>query len=239
MIEELWCNVLLASATLLAVLVAVTWRARSDLDKRDKQAQPATIGEPGVMSPTELHALGISAGKCAPDSKPITKHVLSFDDRAFVLKNLLSPSECKQLLAAIAARRDQWFAATVTTKAFNSNAKYRNSDRVDLHSEALAQLLFDRIRPFLEAAAMQVLESESEEVRTRCFGIRASGTWRVKSLNPRLRFSRYDSGGHFGPHSDGSHENSEHERSMLTFLVYLNGEGVKGGCTNFLKDSGA
>ena len=24
---------------------------------------------------------------------------------------------------------------------------------------------------------------------------------------------------------------------MLTFLVYLNGEGVKGGCTNFLKDS--
>jgi hypothetical protein len=42
-------------------------------------------------------------------------------------------------------------------------------------------------------------------------------------------------GGHFGAHYDGCFVESEDERSIFTFMIYLN-SGYKGGLTRFLSD---
>ena len=76
--------------------------------------------------------------------------------------------------------------------------------------------------------------------------VRASSLWaRVKShvpgflngrqalgLNERLRFYRYGPDQQFAPHVDGSFVRANGERSLLTFMLYLN-EGFEGGETKF------
>jgi len=51
-------------------------------------------------------------------------------------------------------------------------------------------------------------------------------------LNERLRFYRYDPGQKFDWHQDGYFERDNGERSMFTFMIYLN-EGFEGGGTTF------
>src|ERR1700742_3008195 len=89
----------------------------------------------------------------------------------------------------------------------------RNNARVMIDDEQLAASLWVRIKsdvpPFLS-------------------GRQAIG------LNERLRFYRYDPGQKFAMHADGSFKRLNGERSMLTFMVYLN-EGFVGGETVFIE----
>jgi len=55
----------------------------------------------------------------------------------------------------------------------------------------------------------------------------------VVGANERLRCYRYRPGQRFGPHFDGAFQRSDNERSILTFIIYLN-EGFEGGETTFL-----
>jgi predicted 2-oxoglutarate/Fe(II)-dependent dioxygenase YbiX len=52
------------------------------------------------------------------------------------------------------------------------------------------------------------------------------------AANERFRCYRYDPGQRFAPHYDGAFVRSDHERSQLTLMVYLN-EGFGGGATAF------
>jgi Rps23 Pro-64 3,4-dihydroxylase Tpa1-like proline 4-hydroxylase len=49
---------------------------------------------------------------------------------------------------------------------------------------------------------------------------------------------RYFKGGHFAGHRDAVHRVSNDERSIFTFMIYLNSESVdfEGGTTNFLDE---
>jgi hypothetical protein len=63
------------------------------------------------------------------------------------------------------------------------------------------------------------------------------GGYELVGLNERLRFLRYDLGGAFAPHSDGSYPRPrEHPNygdiSRVTVQIYLN-EGFEGGTTRF------
>lgn len=51
-----------------------------------------------------------------------------------------------------------------------------------------------------------------------------------------FRLARYKEGGHFAPHNDGFFVRSATERSLQTFMVYLNGDFL-GGSTNFIDTS--
>lgn len=49
---------------------------------------------------------------------------------------------------------------------------------------------------------------------------------------------RYFQGGHFAGHRDGVFRRNDSERSILTFMIYLNSESkdFEGGTTNFLDE---
>ena len=51
-------------------------------------------------------------------------------------------------------------------------------------------------------------------------------------MNERLRFYRYGPGQRFAPHTDGCVRRANGEESLLTFMIYLNGD-VQGGETHF------
>lgn len=54
-------------------------------------------------------------------------------------------------------------------------------------------------------------------------------------FHPKLT-QKYFPGGHFGAHYDGCYVRSEDERSLFTFMIYLN-TAYTGGQTRFLDDS--
>jgi len=86
------------------------------------------------------------------------------------------------------------------------------SKRVSIDDPALASLLFERARP---AIPPQI------------------GDMTVLGACERLRCYRYDPGERFAPHYDGAFVRADDERSLLTFMVFLN-EDFTGGETHFL-----
>ena len=51
-----------------------------------------------------------------------------------------------------------------------------------------------------------------------------------------FRICRYQPGGHFAPHFDGHFVEAANKRSMMTLMVYLNGD-IEGGTTNFVDEN--
>ena len=100
---------------------------------------------------------------------------------------------------------------------------YRNNDRLVLDDPALAGRLMERLAPHLPAR----LRVEGRD-------------WRPSGLNERFRLCRYRPGQRFGIHRDGVHRREDGQRSLLTFMVYLNGAGeFRGGSTRFFPTRGA
>lgn len=128
-----------------------------------------------------------------------------------VVDGVLTPSECEALIARVEANGPA-LAPITTGRGPVIDTGTRNNSRVMLDDEPLARLLFERIRPHVPDPVM---------------GMRAVGA------NERLRFYKYDPGQWFKPHYDGAFVRSKEERSLYTFMVYLN-EGMEGGATSFL-----
>jgi prolyl 4-hydroxylase len=129
----------------------------------------------------------------------------------FTLDAVLSPAECDALIARIDAAGPTIAPITRSTGAA-LDPDTRNNTRVMFDDPPLAALLFDRVHPRLP-----------EELS----GMHVAGA------NERLRCYRYAPGERFAPHYDGYYARSEDERSLLTFMVYLN-EGFTGGETALL-----
>jgi hypothetical protein len=138
----------------------------------------------------------------------------SFDYRgplAFTLANVMSAEECAQTIARIDALGPA--AAPVTTAAGPvMRPDVRNNQRVMFDDAELALSLFTRITP-----AIPISLNDMTAV----------------GLNERFRCYRYEPGQRFAPHRDGSFERDDRERSLLTFIVYLN-DDFTGGDTAFM-----
>jgi prolyl 4-hydroxylase len=136
----------------------------------------------------------------------------SFDFRgplAFTLPAVMTRDECAQVIARIDALGPA--TAPVTTAAGAvMMPDVRNNQRVMFDDVALAATLFARIT-----------------VPGSLCDMRAVG------LNERFRCYRYQPGQRFAPHRDGCFERSDTERSLLTFMIYLN-DDFTGGETAFL-----
>jgi prolyl 4-hydroxylase len=130
--------------------------------------------------------------------------------KVFLVRNFLSPEECDRFIAL--SEQAGYEDATITTAAgFVMRKDIRDNARLMVDDPALAAALWDRARPFLPA---------------EWFG------WQVAGFNERFRYYRYDVGQRFAPHSDGTFERANGERSHFTFMVYLN-DDFEGGATAF------
>lgn len=124
--------------------------------------------------------------------------------------DVLSPAECAALVDRIETLGPT--AAPITTsRGFEMRTDIRNNTRVMFDDPAFAATLFARIAP---------------HVPPQLCGMRPVGA------NERFRCYRYDVGQRFAPHYDGAFLRDDDERSLLTFMVYLN-EGFGGGTTRF------
>ena len=121
-------------------------------------------------------------------------------------------AECAALVARIEALGPE-VAPITTGRGFEMRPDVRNNARVMFDDVDLAARLFARLAPL----APPVL----------C-GLRLVG------LNERFRGYRYTPGQRFAPHYDGAFVRDARERSLLTFLLYLD-HGCVGGATGFLE----
>jgi len=154
---------------------------------------------------------------------PIVKKEFPLPLDGFLLYNVISPSECEYYV-----EQTEIFGYE---KLIGYKPDHRDNQRIVIKNEELCNLLFERIKPFLPPEI--AVPDDSAMKMTAEFG--TQGKWQVLGLNECWRFCRYYPGGHFAPHYDGAFARSENERSLLTFMIYLNG-GFEGGETNFLEN---
>lgn len=103
-------------------------------------------------------------------------------------------------------------------KGYNLN--YRSNTRRIIYYDDLKEIIWERTKSFMTA------EVPHKTLQQK---------WRVNGLNPQFRFCRYTPGQKFAPHYDGDFIIDSSEKSLYTYMIYLNG-GFDGGATNFLAD---
>eukprot|EP00941_MAST-03F_sp_MAST-3F-sp1_P003932 g3932.t1 len=152
---------------------------------------------------------------------------------AFVLCNILSPTECEEIIAAAESSPVGFVPDEPSTSAAPPSGYTPRARSFIWYSEEISQKLFERSYPFLP----RKLGPNGDHILPTNNG-----------LNARLRLYRYHPGAIYRPHVDGSwpgsglrqvegEEKYEYDFfgdrwSRLTYLVYLNDDFV-GGSTNF------
>jgi len=158
----------------------------------------------------------------ALDAAPIIKESLPAPIYGFLLHNVLSKNEC------------EWYINQTEGFGYESltgyKSEYRNNTRIVLMSDELSALIYERIKEFVPTEVL--VETDSAMKMTSEFG--TEGLWHPYGLNHCWRFCKYQPGGHFSPHFDGYYAKSATDRSLYTFMLYLNG-GFDGGETNFIR----
>lgn len=135
----------------------------------------------------------------------------------FILENLLTQDECETLKS----RSDPYYE----TLSGEFDKDERQADRVLAIDNNFATILFNRISNYLD-------NSKRKEIP---FGFGTSGVWTPDKINPCFRYSKYNSPSiGFKPHRDSSFIEDEDHRSLLTVIIYLNGN-FEGGKTTFYK----
>lgn len=128
----------------------------------------------------------------------------------FTIDNVLSVDECRGIIDRMETLGFE--AAPITTpRGPVMRSDVRNNSRVMFDDPAFAKLLFDRVSPHIPQQLCEMTPVGANE-RFRCY--------------------RYDVDQRFAPHYDGAFIRNDTERSLLTFMVYLN-EGFSGGATDF------
>ena len=147
-----------------------------------------------------------------------------------VLDSVLSDTECKRLVgAAEACKGFSWWDPSGDESP--EKRSLRNADTLEFLDESLCAALWERLRHHVP----ERVEVTREQRR---FERDLEGTWEAIGLNPHLLINRYEAGGHFAPHADGSTIVNFNERSLYTVLVYLN-TCSDGGATQLLRSEQA
>jgi prolyl 4-hydroxylase len=129
----------------------------------------------------------------------------------FVVDDVLSAEECRVLIDRIEAGKPT-LAPITTARGPLIEKDIRNNTRVMFDDPAFADFLFQRI---------------VRHCPPRMKGLSICGA------NERLRCYKYEPGQRFAPHYDGAFLRSDDERSLLTYLIYLN-DDFEGGETDLL-----
>ncbi|KAH3845835.1 uncharacterized protein LOC127873132 isoform X1 [Dreissena polymorpha] len=162
------------------------------------------------------------AGKEIP--KVSREEISDFGEEGFLLQNVFTLEECEEI---IANGEKIGFQTIIGVKD-----DYRSCKRITLQSQSLADALWLRIKDHVTDID---IEGDPHIQHIHGSPMLMKGTWTPVCLNNIFRLCRYLPGGHFAPHFDGHFDRSANERSLKTFMVYLNG-GFEGGATNFVDD---
>ena len=128
----------------------------------------------------------------------------------FTVPDVLTAGDCRMLIDML--EKEGFDEAPITTIAGPvMNKNVRNNRRVMFDHEDLAARLYRRIESSLPVVC----------------------NTKPVAANERFRAYKYEPGQRFAPHFDGCFKRNAHERSELTFMVYLN-DGFGGGATRFL-----
>ena len=149
-------------------------------------------------------------------------------DDVIVLNDVLSSDELRVLIANL--ETNEWVPVGINgMSAGYTEGEEIGSYRLSCYEEKLAEALFDRVRKFLP----ERLELD-EYAMTEWDG---HASWELTGLNPLFRFIKYLSGGKLVTHYDRSFVKSEEERSLLSFVLYLDADIESGGATRFVRDN--
>ncbi|KAF8921427.1 hypothetical protein CPB85DRAFT_1372520 [Mucidula mucida] len=146
------------------------------------------------------------------------------DDQILVIDNLLSLKECRAVIAAADAFPLEMTPAKRRGEADRFN--YRFSIDAPEFAERLRALLLPHL-PLLPPS--RALKKSKDAFPPR----------HPVALNPNIRFYKYVTDQHFGPHYDDYVlDEQSGQMSEWTLLIYLTGQedGVEGGETIFYKD---
>jgi hypothetical protein len=131
-------------------------------------------------------------------------------DTIFTVEDFLTRQECHEYM--VLSEGIGYEAAKVnTTGGARVMTGIRNNNRAFHKSEALAQSLWERVKPFVPPRL-----GNSEAI----------------GLNELFRFYRYQRGHQFKGHFDQSYIRNATEASYFTFMMYLN-DNFAGGDTTF------
>ncbi|KAI0179533.1 hypothetical protein GGR52DRAFT_310476 [Hypoxylon sp. FL1284] len=190
------------------------------------------------------------------DAKSITFKQIDFEDTvlkeyrglyAVVLDNVLSPSECAQLIKlAEASVTDEnrnkadgtaWAPALVNVGGGYEvhTPSYRNSDRIIWDQQDVVDRMWARMErlPQIRVALLSFTQKR-ERVVLRAGAARGAAPaepdvlvahWDFHRVNQRLRFLRYGAGQFFKPHCDSPYRETQDGQDVMTHYtvhLYLN-----------------
>jgi prolyl 4-hydroxylase len=134
-------------------------------------------------------------------------------DVGYTVEGLVSEPECEDFITR--GRRQGFELAPLTLPTGPRVVEdVRNNGRATFFDVGLAVRLAHRVRDALPPRI---------------------GDWRLLGLNEFFRLYRYRPGEYFRWHRDGAFVRSPDERSLLSWLLYLN-DGFEGGQTQFSGD---
>lgn len=147
---------------------------------------------------------------------------------AVVIPDILTDAECQRIIRTCERVGFEEALLNVGAGKQISAPSVRKSGRCIVDDLRAAELLYDRVRPFVPAEFSV---------------IHGGATWRCVGLNERFRVLKYEPGDYFAPHKDGHFVRMQgvtplvvgepRDTSFLTLMFYLN-TPVRGGNTNFL-----
>lgn len=152
--------------------------------------------------------------------------LLPTGESAIVLRNFLTPLECQHFISQ---------AEALGLEDTGYSHRIRKCDRVIAACDKVANWMFDRLKRWLEPT----IDLTHSPLLHRKFGVPSSlqsYVWHPSGLNHVFRICRYHPNGFFAPHHDGGIAISEFQRSIKTFMVYLN-DDFEGGTTSFFNTS--
>jgi len=189
------------------------------------------VGTDATFNVRDLLKFTNSTVNYSPTTPAIKKEDLPVEG-AFLVHNLLTPEECQQYIK-ISEEMGYEFAPLRDLSTTNSDSfsydketrSIRNSDRVLFDvPDQIGIVLNQRLLPHLPP----VVECKGSKWRVQQMG----GGNAKGPINKRWRFNRYLKGQYFRPHFDAGFIYSETEKTLMTFILYLN-EGFEGGETTF------
>ena len=158
-----------------------------------------------------------------PEYQPFNRVDILDDNRCFLLHNLLSPKECQYFINACETLGLEELGNSVSKG-------YRNHTRCVVIGPRISEWLWKRLKPAIEDITLL-----TDDYKQTGLGHRLEGHWKPVGLNDCWRMSKYQPGGHFGPHFDGPFIKDTNNRSLKTLNIYLNG-CFEGGTTNFVQE---
>ncbi|KAL9642562.1 hypothetical protein ABK040_011128 [Willaertia magna] len=136
-------------------------------------------------------------------------------NRIFILKEFLTKEECNHLINEC---ENIGFETSDDIKD-EYPKEYRNSERMIILNNELANNLWNRLKYFIKNKDFNNMTP---------YGFNTQGIWIPVRLNNCFLFTKYKENTYFKTHYDGMYKNNLQECSIFTFTLYLN-DNFKGG----------